>query len=432
MVAAACRRTRAAVEKSGLYSLSRLRQVAGVRVGRVLGFFVIAVLAACSPKPTPEDPETFLSRHWQEPIPAQGEVPAGFTALDASLAPESCGQCHAAQWREWQGSLHARAVGPGLLWQLQVMDQAAANRCLRCHAPLAEQKALLAQQMNWPARPATAPPSYVPANLAHEGLVCAACHVRGHRRFGPVPGENRPLKGSTGHGGFEAAPAFSDSRFCAHCHQFPESGPRTAGKLHEDTYAQWKVSPQAATQTCQSCHMPNRQHLWRGIHDAGTTRGAIDVALAIESRQGKRVAVATVRNVGAGHHFPTYMVPKVELRFAAIDGSGAAAAIGTRVIGWTVDTDLKHEIADTRIPAGGTARFEVDVPAGAQGELELVVVVKPGEHYERTFTQSLQRAGQWPAAALPPLREALARVRSAEYELLRLRRPLAAAARIAN
>ncbi|MFO1268111.1 MAG: hypothetical protein U1F67_15855 [Rubrivivax sp.] len=90
--------------------------------------------------------------------------------------------------------------------------------------------------------------------------MCAACHVRGHRRFAAAgrgdesgtdididiafdpgaPSDPRP------HGGFVAAEAFADSRFCAGCHQFLPDGPRVAGKLQEDTVAQWQGSGLAA------------------------------------------------------------------------------------------------------------------------------------------------------------------------------------------
>jgi hypothetical protein len=46
--------------------------------------------------------------------------------------------------------------------------------------------------------------------------------------------------------------------------------------------------------------------------------------------------------------------------------------------------------------------------------------VLPGEHYERIYRDSLSRAGQLPAAAVPLLRQALEEVESAYYELLRL------------
>ena len=44
-----------------------------------------------------------------------------------------------------------------------LMNQDQGNRCLRCHAPLAEQKALLALELGWPNAPKQPPPDYVPA-----------------------------------------------------------------------------------------------------------------------------------------------------------------------------------------------------------------------------------------------------------------------------
>ncbi|MFP5397646.1 MAG: multiheme c-type cytochrome [Gammaproteobacteria bacterium] len=396
------------------------------RLARLLGAAAAIGVAACSPSPAPPSVQDFLARHWAEPIAPQGAPPAGYSALEASLSPAACGQCHPVQWADWQGSLHARAMGPGIRWQLQLMDQAAANRCVRCHAPLAEQKALLAIEHGWPAAPSQPPPAYVDAGLAHEGLVCAACHVRGHRRYGPPA---RPAAAdrdaALAHGGFVESPAFGDSRFCAHCHQFPDDGPRTAGKLHEDTYAQWQASAYAPERSCQSCHMPDRRHRWRGIHDPETTRDAIDVQLQVQPLvPGRYEARAEVRNTGAGHHFPTYMVPKVELQFVRVDATGGESPIGRHVIGWTVDTAITREIDDTRIPAGASAQFVVpfEAPSGAGWTVELRIVVKPGEHYERTFRDSLSRADRLPPAAVPLLREALQRVVDAQYELMRVRR----------
>lgn len=390
--------------------------------------------AACGRPGAPApDVEPFLANHWADPVPAQGTPPAAFSALEASLSPESCGQCHPAQWQQWKTSLHSQAVGPGLLWQLRVMSQPDGNRCMRCHAPLTEQKALMAAEMAWPVQASGTPPAYVPADLARQGLVCAACHVRGHRRLGPVPvAPAASAAGPVPHGGFDTHEAFSDSRFCAHCHQFPADGPRVAGKLNEDTYEQWKASPWAGQRSCQSCHMPDRQHLWRGIHDREMTRQAIEVDLSIgRAAGGQPVARAVVRNVGAGHHFPTYMVPKVELRFSRVHDDGRRVDLGTQVIGWTVDVALQRELQDTRIPAGESRRFELpfavdrSLLAKAQGwSVELAVVVRPAEHYERTFRESLTRVDSFPLAARGPLQQALANAVSREYELLRARQPL--------
>jgi len=117
-----------------------------------------ALSAGCSrQQPVAVPVELFLANHWAEPIPPQGPPPNGFSVLEASLSPQACGQCHAQQYEAWRTSLHSRTVGPGLLWQLALMDQAQANRCFRCHAPLAEQKALLAIEHGWLG--ASAPPA---------------------------------------------------------------------------------------------------------------------------------------------------------------------------------------------------------------------------------------------------------------------------------
>lgn len=382
-----------------------------------------ALLPGCGEKPAPTT-EAFLKHHWVDPLPPQGTPPAAFSPLEASLSPQACGTCHAAQLAEWQTSLHSKTMGPGLRWQLILMNQDQGNRCLRCHAPLAEQKALVAMELGWPNAPIQPPPDYVDTDLAHQGLVCAACHVRGHQRFGPPPRGAVTDQGP--HGGFTVSKAFEDSRFCATCHQFPDDGPRTTGKLNEDTYQQWLASPYAkdgpGKQTCQSCHMPDRKHQWRGIHDPEMTRRAIEVTLNLRALgDGHYEALAKVRNSGAGHHFPTYMVPKVELVFYRHDADDGRVELGRHVIGWTVDTPIKHELSDTRIPAGETRDFRQSFSATkGNWRVELVMRVLPAEHYERIYRDSLSRADQLPAAAVPLLQRAFDEAMATRYELLRL------------
>jgi hypothetical protein len=390
-----------------------------------LALVVIAVLApllaGCGDKRQAPSVETFLKRHWTNPLPPQGAPPQAYAPLEAALSSSACGQCHAEQYQAWRTSLHSRAVGPGLLWQIKLMDQAQANRCLRCHAPLAEQKALLALEYGWQGAPTQPPPGYVEAGLGHQGLACAACHVRGHQRFGPPPRSAELVK--VPHGGFTASAAFEDSRFCAYCHQFPDDGPRIAGKLQEDTYRQWQASPQARERSCQSCHMPDRKHLWRGIHDPEMTRRAIDVNLQLADSGDETYEVrARVRNVGAGHDFPTYMVPKIELIFYRHEAGGPSRELGRHVIGWTVDTQITREISDTRIPVGTGREFvqKFAAPRGKKWQVELVVRVKPGEHYERIYRDSLAHADRLPPDALQQLRLALDEVQAAEYELMRV------------
>lgn len=372
-----------------------------------------------------ESVESFLANHWNHPLPPQGAPVVDRPALEASLDAASCAQCHTAQWEAWGGSLHSRTMGPGIQWQLRLMNQEQGNRCLRCHAPLAEQKALVALERGWSAAPAKARPDYVPADLHRQGVACAACHVRGHDRFGPPARAETRLQG-TAHGGFTAHDAFEDSRFCATCHQFPEDGPRVAGKLQEDTLAQWQASPFAGKQSCQQCHMPERQHLFRGIHDPEMVRKALTVELIPLRENGRAVARVRLSNTGAGHHFPTYMVPKVYARLALLGPDGETRPVGEEIIGWQVDVGLTDEQFDRRIPAGGTFEFERDfpLPTEAGWRIELSLDVAPREHYERVFADSLQKASLMDTGTVTELRAALSEAAATRFNALRLSRSL--------
>jgi len=385
--------------------------------------------------------DRFLDQHWANPLPAQGTPPSAFSPLEGSLGPDACGQCHAEQYRDWNTSLHSRAIGPGLLWQLQVMGQKGANGCLRCHAPLAEQKALMALEYDWPAAPPSPPPAYVPAKLHRRGLVCAACHVRQHERFGP-PARTASISGlpvrstQTGnnqrqpHNGFTADTAFQDSRFCAECHQHPDDWTRLNGKLRLNTYEEWRNSRFAKEgKSCQSCHMPDGQHLWRGIHDKDMVRQAITVSLSVERRgNNKARAQAVIANTGSGHNFPTYLVPKVyaTLHLLRQDGS-EHTEIASKTIGWMADVELSKEVYDTRIPAGERLTFGADftVPPGPGWQVELRLDVIPGEQYERFYKYNLRtQADKLDNKTVALIRQALVETEARRYVLSRTRQPV--------
>ncbi len=407
---------------------------AGLLLAAAAGFHLAwaAELAATPAKDSPLDPvAVFLARHWPDPLLPQGNPPEKFSALEASLDPRSCGKCHVQQFLDWQSSLHSKTMGPGIRWQFAVMDQKRSNECLRCHAPLAEQKALLAVQMRWAHVPDMPPPAYVAPDLHLEGLVCAACHVRRHVRFGPPPGSGSPsgreLK--LPHGGFTANAAFQDSRFCAVCHQFPADGPNLNGKLLENTFVEWRASAASREgKSCQSCHMAGGRHLWRGIHDANMVRKALSVSLEVR-RRGKATVWAQARlaNIGAGHYFPTYVVPEVVASLRLVDADGhIRKELAREVIGRQVDLSLTKEIADTRIAPGGHLLFGGPFPAPeATGwKVELQVVVYPSKHYERLFRSVLEKKDRLPLGAAPLLREALAQIEGHGYKLYLLSRPV--------
>lgn len=382
-----------------------------------VALLALLTIVGCARKTAQDETSTFLAHHWPDPIPAQGTPPPQFSALEASLAPEACGQCHTQQYDDWRTALHSKTMGPGIEWQFEKLGPDQANRCLRCHAPLAEQKALLAAEMGWPNAPQSPPPDYVPGTLAHDGLACAACHVRGHVRFGPPA----PATTESPHGGFAPSSAFQDSRFCATCHQFPDDGPRLAGKLREDTYRQWSASAYAPGTPCQSCHMPDGRHLWRGIHDPDMLRKALEVELHLTpERDGRYVADVIARNKGAGHDLPTYMVPKIYLVLLLERPGRPDMELARDVIGWQSDVNFEREAFDTRIPAGKSRRYRHTIaPPQGRWQLKLRVDVAPGEHYERMFRFSLANVSLSPRSRATLIR-ALADTEAKRYTAIEI------------
>ncbi|MEK7837433.1 MAG: hypothetical protein AAB328_05560, partial [candidate division NC10 bacterium] len=202
------------------------------------------------------------------------------------------------------------------------------------------------------------------------------------------------------HNGATRTPAFLRAEFCASCHQFPPDAFALNGKLLENTYAEWRASP-AARQglQCQDCHMPDRRHLWRGIHDPDMVKSGVEISLATDRpryRLGQNLhATLTITSRRVGHHFPTYVTPRVVIRSELVDGTGqtVAGSVQEQAIAREVTLDLSREVADTRLPAGGrlavSYRHRIERP---DLRLRVTVTVYPDHFYTRFF-ESLLASG---------------------------------------
>ena len=359
----------------------------------------------------------FLDAHWERlPLPPQGPPPPGFTPVEASLDPRTCGSCHPQQYADWSTSLHADAYSPGLAGQLvegALAHPGEVRNCLSCHTPLGEQQPFTATGQ--------AEPAFDPS-LQEQGIACASCHVRAHQHYGPPRrGAPPPEDSVLPHGGFEARTEFQESAFCAPCHQFFDDA-GVAGKPLENTWAEWAASPQAREgETCQSCHMPDRRHLWRGIHDPEMVRGAVPVELVpVRATAGRAAAELRIRSEGVGHAFPTYTTPRVFAALWQVDETGGELP-GTRietVIGREIDfsTNPWTERFDTRVQPRETAVLPYDEPI-APGAARLVgrVTVDPGFHYRGVFQALLGELESEEARST--IEEALRRVEEVDYVL---------------
>jgi hypothetical protein len=224
-------------------------------------------------------------------------------------------------------------------------------------------------------------------------------------------------------------PVFARSEFCSTCHQFAADGLALNGKLLENTYEEWKASPAASSGLqCQDCHMPDRRHLWRGIHDPEMVRQGVDITLTTDQeryRPGDQVqAMLTITASRVGHAFPTYVTPRVVARAELLDAEGQpiGATREERSIGRDVPPDLSREIADTRIPPGGRFTFAYRRPLDRPGlRLRVTVTVFP-DHFYVGFFDSLLSSGA--GAGAEQLRRALATARGSAFSIFDREVPL--------
>ena len=330
--------------------------------------------------------ESSAADYWLRPIPEQGPAPADWPEIESSLHPEACGTCHTQKLADWSTTLHAGAYSPGLSGQLVNWEQSSpetVRSCLTCHAPLAEQSAWTAA-----ADGSLSPNPTFDTELRDRGITCAACHVRGRQRYGPLlrDGSAEPSPDDAPHDGVTRTAFFEDSRFCAGCHQFEVPAP--AGNSIQNTYKEWQASRWSEQGVpCQGCHMPDRRHLWRGIHDPEMVRSA----LTIEWTDGPTVGLR-VENSGAGHHFPTYVTPEVDVEITLLGAQRNPIEGATR--SWLIARKVENrngvwvELSDTRIAADEVGSFVMEVEPGAEF-VRATISVRPDVVYSSVFSQFL-------------------------------------------
>lgn len=349
-----------------------------------------------------QEVEEFFKDYWQKPIPIQGPPPATFTEEEASLRPQACGSCHPEQYADWKQSLHSRAMGPGPWGQIIELTQNSpeeAGLCRSCHAPLGEQSPLLAKATEGTRTTYKKNPAFN-SDLELQGITCAACHVRRHRRYGPPKSEEafaaKYPAAMPNHDGAQRTAYFEKAEFCKGCHQFDtENSLLVNGKLLQDTYREWKNSIWGRDEaSCQECHMPKRRHLWKGIHDREWVRGGVrietqSVRAPSQTANALELEVKLV-NAAVGHKFPTYITPKIFIRATLLDGKGQAlpATEREKIIGWDArfEGGEWREYFDSRIPPGGELQetFRWMPPPEAK-KIRVWVEVHPDHFYHVYF-----------------------------------------------
>lgn len=360
--------------------------------------------------------------YWQRPISPQ-----------QSLHPENCGSCHKAQYDAWKGSLHSKAMSPGLRGQLNPdHDPEFAASCYLCHAPLTEQAEVKkgAGVKGQGARGKEQGASEYIKNqtfdnkLKLSGVSCSVCHLREGKIYGPPAREGQGARGKgqekTAHNGFIEKDFFEKAEFCAACHQMDE-GYELNGKVLTNTYREWKESEYSRNNiTCQKCHMPDRQHLFRGIHDPDMARKGVGFKIAAKEIRKDSIRVSLIiTNSGVGHYFPTYTTPLIIIKGFIIDGKGKLIkdTIKESYIGRKVSLDLEQEYFDTRIPPKGIFNYEYENILHKDADRFIIEVkVYPDKFYNEFYKAVLKEGSAYNKGLI---KEALKATEKSVYTLYR-------------
>lgn len=411
----------------------------------------------------------FLQRHWVQPLRPQGAPPPSYSLIEANTSPKTCRMCHQAQFDRWSGSLHAsaasqlvrfnaRETGSAYLQLLarakgqlarddindeqraairKTMDQlrraktAQENSCQRCHDPVAENGPWTPVELSRaPEDPAQRP--------VRDGVQCVVCHVRAHQRFGPpklvalAPKADAPKDDTPpAHNGFTATMAYEDSRFCAGCHTFTI---RIDKGIVGNPFEEWRNSSFAKEGvSCQKCHMPERQHMFRGIHDREMTLSGLTIAFEVKEERGLVTATATIQSTRVGHMFPTYPIPMVHVRLyrsGLIERKPGdpGLLISEHTIGRQVDLSPGRLVEewDHRIPPGGTTVVTGEFPRMRQEDVTLHIDVWPRDDYEKTLRKRLALAEQEASPLVGKIRDLLAHEEGLRYRLVEIKLPVPA------
>ncbi len=330
---------------------------------------------------------------------------------DESAVVKSCQDCHPLLTEQWEKSTHGSSainpvflaffngadrqgrkdVGPGYKLDFKNSN----GNCATCHVPA---MALI--------KPFDSDPNKA-RGVEREGVFCDLCHKIDSVRIDPTGGYpgtlsiqfKRPPTGQqVFYGPYDDVfpgddtyhPLYKESRYCAPCHHG-----KFWGVLMYSEFQEWADSDYPARNIqCQGCHMLSDgktsrfalekegsverppatipSHSFTGINDLAFMSEAIDLTAQAEQQDDEVKVTITIKNVKAGHHYPTgNPMRNMVLLVDAIDSEGRGLSLleGEKVPAWGGEGGTVADGNYAGLPGKGFAKVLRDAapyPAGQQ------------------------------------------------------------------
>lgn len=305
-------------------------------------------------------------------------VPERISGLRAS----DCGVCHRVIQQEWQTTIHSKAwTDPYFIvdWRFDGSQQI----CRNCHTPLDRQQpdTVVGFRDSDKQDPILVKNADFDKELQHEGVTCAACHLRDGMIEGVIGDTSAP---------HPVKKLENANQVCLRCHvvdgdrwdtffRFPPCG--TVAEIQSASGAAHKSGEMTindiASLGCVECHMPaikrplveggvrrnTRQHLWRGGHDPDMVKKAFTAEFKQEHLAGteKRKFTFQITNTGTRHYLPTGTPDRhltVSLRL--LDAKGMIVDEQKHKLKRTVMwRPFIVDLWDTRLPLGEQRQYSV-------------------------------------------------------------------------
>jgi mono/diheme cytochrome c family protein len=305
-----------------------------------------------------------VSEAFERPI-STGDIPASL----GSLSAKACAACHQATYEEWSTTIHSQAwTDP--YYQVDWVFDGRQQICNNCHTPLDRQQKhrVLGFEDHEKWRPILEPNPDFDPELQHEGVTCAACHLRDGEILGVYGGDAAP----------HPVRKIGDSNeMCLRCHVVPGERWDTffrippCGTVAEIEGAQRTAGEASGTTPgCVQCHMPLterplvaggaaravRMHLWRGGHDPEAVKKGLSVTfeeMPHPFRNGRSFAL-TITNIGAAHYVPTGTPDRhLTVSIRLLDPNGAVLREKEHVLSRTIMwRPFIVDLWDSRLPRG--------------------------------------------------------------------------------
>jgi DNA-binding beta-propeller fold protein YncE len=357
---------------------------------------------------------------------------------------EFCAGCHPSEYAAWKVSVHAHAGDDPMMLYCNTVERGLDGEpfgrlCVGCHDPVGARILDFSFASDGGAGAGS--------GGTRRGVTCLGCH---DVEQSIAAGGNGDLRAAThdwttDHKAWALASLdkLRQPSFCGGCHQQFVPG---TGLLAISTRSEYESGPFAGQTLCVDCHMPKTDgvadhraaggNVYMGQTFGDATLVAEQTAhvrgvLVVEAQHVLGGVLVTLRNVGAGHDFPTG-VTDIRQPWVQVDAKDAqgnvVASFGAPADGVVADTAarlgidiaesdgtplLHHELSQaTRMP------YDVRVPSGRAQALFVPVPSQPaGTTLEAAVVYGVVRATYYravvgdPSAAAPSLEVARVPVR---------------------